>query len=134
MRIMRKFDTTKCWFLFLEDVVRYEDMMPIANPGRSCNDFSADLAIHANDFSADLAIHADGASFGVAYCKALPSRWVHPAGDQKYGRLPSVRDGRRRPRGAFERNAAPNTDITYTNPPNTALNHSEKTETKFKLI
>ena len=40
------------------------------------------------------------------------SRWVHPAGDRKRGRLPNVRDGRRRPRGAFERNAAHNTDIT----------------------
>ena len=129
---MRKFNNTKCWFLFLEDVVRYEDMMPIVNPGRSCNDFSADLAIHDNDFSADLASHADGTNFGVAYCKALPSRWVHPAGDQKYRRLPSVRDGRRRPRGTVERNAAANTDVTYTNSSNTALNYTKETETKLK--
>ena len=41
MRIIRKCDTTKHWILFQEDEVQYEDMMPIVNPGQSCNDFSA---------------------------------------------------------------------------------------------
>ena len=41
MRIIRKFDTTKRWFLFQEDAVQCEIMILVVHAEQSRNDFSA---------------------------------------------------------------------------------------------
>ena len=39
MRIITKFDSTKRCFHFQEDVVQYEEVLPVVNPGQTCDDF-----------------------------------------------------------------------------------------------
>ena len=51
MRIMRRFDTTKCRFPFQEDVVRYGAMTPGVHPGQTRIDLSANLVPRTRDGS-----------------------------------------------------------------------------------